>query len=234
MNKLLFPQDIVGGSFWLISVAMIGASLFFFLERGRLSKKWNTVMTLVGVIALMSSIHYFYAKNLWVMNGQAPIALRYIDWTLTFPLQILTFYVMLATVTDVKRGMFWRLLVGTLVWVIAQFLGASGYMSVTLGFLIGIAGWLYIIGELYMGEAGRRNAACGNQNVQMAFFANRLILTIGFAIYHIGYFIEHLGGGVNISSLNVIYNLGDILNKIIFGMIIYSAASQDSKKGSSV
>ena len=108
MNKLLFPQDVVGGSFWLISLAMIGAAIFFFLERGRLSKKWNTVMTLIGVIALMSSIHYFYAKNLWVMNGQAPIALRYIDWTLTFPLQILTFYVMLSTVTDVKRGMFWR------------------------------------------------------------------------------------------------------------------------------
>ena len=229
MNKLLFPQDVVGGSFWLISLAMIGAAIFFFLERGRLSKKWNTVMTLIGVIALMSSIHYFYAKNLWVMNGQAPIALRYIDWTLTFPLQILTFYVMLSTVTDVKRGLFWRLLVGTLVWVIAQFLGAAGYMSVTLGFLVGIVGWLYIIGELYMGEAGRRNAACGNEHVQMAFFANRLIVTIGFSIYHIGYFIEHLGGGVNINSLNVIYNLGDILNKVIFGMIIYSAASQDTK-----
>jgi len=63
MNKLLFPQDVVGGSFWLISIAMIGAAIFFFLERGRLSKRWNTVMTLVGVIALMSSIHYFYAKN---------------------------------------------------------------------------------------------------------------------------------------------------------------------------
>ena len=52
--------------------------------------------------------------------------------------------------------MFWRLLVGTLVWVIAQLLGAYGYMSVTLGFLVGIVGWLYIIGELYMGDAGRK------------------------------------------------------------------------------
>ena len=91
MNKLLLPQDIVGGSFWLISVAMIGAAIFFFLERGRLSPKWGTVMNLVGVIALMSSIHYFYAKNLWVLNGQAPTALRYIDWLLTFPLLYLLF-----------------------------------------------------------------------------------------------------------------------------------------------
>ena len=115
MNKLLMPQDVVGGSFWLISVAMIGAAIFFFRESGRLSPKWGTAMNLVGVIALMSSIHYFYAKNSWVMNGQAPTALRYIDWLLTFPLSILTFYVMLRSVTDVKRGMFWRLLVGTLI-----------------------------------------------------------------------------------------------------------------------
>ena len=142
----------------------------------------------------MSSIHYFYAKNLWVLNGQAPTALRYIDWLLTFPLTILTFYVMLRSVTDIKRGMFWRLLVGTLVWVVAQLLGAYGYMSVTLGFLVGIVGWLYIIGELYMGDAGRANASCNNEQVQMAFFANRLIITIGFSIYHIGYFIEHLAG----------------------------------------
>ena len=150
MNKLLLPQDIVGGSFWLISVAMIGAAIFFFLERGRLSNRWGTAMNLVGVIALMSSIHYFYAKNLWVLNGQAPTALRYIDWILTFPLTILTFYVMLKSVTDVKRGMFWRLLVGTLVWVIAQFLGASGYMSVTLGLLDGIAAWLYTVSYTHL------------------------------------------------------------------------------------
>ena len=103
-------------------------------------------------------------------------------------------------------------------------------MSVTLGFLVGIVGWLYIIGELYMGDTGRKNAACGNESVQMAFFANRLIITIGFSIYHIGYFIEHLAGGVNLNSLNVIYNLADILNKIIFGMIIYSAALNDTRK----
>ena len=231
MNKLLLLQDIVGGSCWLISVAMIGAAIFFFLERRRLSERWSTAMTLVGVIALMSSIHYFYAKNLWVLNGQAPTQLRYIDWLLTFPLTILTFYVMLKSVSEVKRGMFWRLLVGTLVWVIAQLLGAYGYMSVTLGFLVGIVGSSFIIGELYMGDAGRANSSSNNESVQMAFFANRLIITIGFSIYHIGYFIEHLAGGANINSLNVIYNLADFLNKIIFGMIIYSAAIQDTKKG---
>jgi len=61
------------------------------------------------------------------------------------------------------------------------------------------------------------------------FFSNRLILTIGWAIYPMGYFIEHLGGGIDPNSVNIIYNLADFLNKIVFGMIIYKAATQDTR-----
>jgi len=229
MNLLLLPYDIVGGSFWLISVGMIGATLFFFFERSKVSVRWHTPMTMITVVCLMSSIHYFFIKNLWVVSGQAPTLLRYIDWFLNFPMQVLIFYAMLMSVTKVKQGMFWRLLVGTLVFVIAEFLGAAGYMSKTLGFIVGVVGWLYILGELYVGEAGRANARCGNEKIQMAFFANRLILTIGWAIYPIGYFIEHLGGGIDINSVNVVYNLSDFLNKIVFGMIIYKAAIEDTR-----
>jgi len=229
MNLLLLPYDIVGGSFWLISVGMIGATLFFFFERSKVSVRWHTPMTMIAVVCLMSSIHYFFTKNLWVVSGQAPTLLRYIDWFLNFPMQVLIFYAMLMSVTKVKQGMFWRLLVGTLVFVIAEFLGAAGYMSKTLGFIVGVVGWLYILGELYVGEAGRANARCGNEKIQMAFFANRLILTIGWAIYPIGYFIEHLGGGIDINSVNVVYNLSDFLNKIVFGMIIYKAATEDTR-----
>ena len=88
-SPLIVSSLLVSSSYFLlISVAMIGAAIFFFLERGRLSHRWGTAMNLVGVIALMSSIHYFYAKDLWVLNGQAPTALRYIEWLLTFPLTI--------------------------------------------------------------------------------------------------------------------------------------------------
>lgn len=71
------------------------------------------------------------------------------------------------------------------------------------------------------------------QNVEMKIskwhFLNRLILTIGWAIYPMGYFIEHLGGGIDPNSVNIIYNLADFLNKIVFGLIIYKAATQDTR-----
>ena len=232
MNETLLPTDVVGGTFWLMSIAMIGATIFFLLERTRVAGRWHTAMTLVGVVMLVSAIHYHYTRQMWVDTGTAPIILRYVDWALTHPMQIVLFYVVLVAVTQASTALFWRLLIGSLVMIIGEFLGAAGYMSVTLGFLIGLIGWLYILGELYMGEAGRVNAKSGNDATHLAFNGLRLIVTVGWAIYPLGYFIEHLGGGVDTNSLNIIYNLADFLNKIIFGFVIYRAAMNDSRSHS--
>ncbi len=229
MNKMLLPTDVVGGTFWLLSIAMIGATIFFLLERNKVSARWHTTMTLLGVMTLISAIHYYYTKDMWVSTGSAPIILRYLDWVLTHPMQVVLFYVVLTAVTKVSTALFWRLLIGSLVMVIGEFLGAAGYMSATIGFLIGLIGWLYILGELYMGEAGRINASTDNEATHLAFNGLRLILTIGWAIYPLGYFIQHLGGGVDTNSLNIIYNLADFLNKIIFGFVIYRAAMNDTR-----
>ena len=229
MNSTLLPTDIVGGIFWLLSMAMIGATIFFLLERTKVDDRWHTTMTLLGVTMLVSAVFYHYVKTMWVETGTAPIILRYLDWILTHTMQVVLFYVILTAVTKVSSALFWRLLIGTLVMVIGEFLGAAGYMSATLGFIIGVVGWLYILGELYMGEASRANIDSGNEASHLAFNGLRLILTIGWAIYPLGYFINNLGGGVDVNSLNIIYNLTDFLNKIIFGFVIYRAAMNDTQ-----
>jgi len=53
MNSTLLPTDIVGGTFWLLSMAMIGASIFFLLERTKVASRWHTTMTLLGVVMLI-------------------------------------------------------------------------------------------------------------------------------------------------------------------------------------
>ena len=81
---------------------------------------------------------------------------------------------------------------------------------------------------VYAGEASKANAGSGNAAGQQAFRALCLIVTIGWAIYPLGYAIGYFGGGVDAASLNLIYNLADFVNKIAFGMAIYVAAKSDS------
>ena len=228
MDRMLQPTDIVGATFWLISIAMVASTGFFFLERRRVADRWKTSVTVAGVVTLVSAIHYFYLREVWVTTGAASTVFRFVDWQLTVPLQTISFYLVLTAIAAVPAALFWRLLVASVVMIGSAYLGAAGYMNPTLGFLIAVAGGLYILGEVYLGEASKINSNSGNQVVQSAFNALRLIATIGWAIYPLGYFMEYLGGGVDPMSLNVIYNLADFLNKIAFGLVIYRAAVKDS------
>ena len=110
--------------------------------------------------------------------------------------------------------------------LIFGFLGEAGLMNYWVGFIIGMAGWLYIIYEISAGEASQISAAQGTEASKTAFNALRLIVTIGWAIYPIGYIVEpSMGAG----ALNVVYNLADFVNKIAFGVVIWVAATSSSK-----
>nr|APF29451.1 proteorhodopsin [uncultured bacterium] len=226
----LQANDFVGVTFWIISISMVAATLFFFSERSRVSAKWQTSLSVISLVTLIAAVHYFYMREVWVETGQSPTVFRYIDWILTVPLQMIEFYLILAAVTTVSVGVFNRLLVGTLVMLIGGYLGEAGIINAMLGFIIGMAGWIYILYEIFAGEAGQKSVSCGSVGAQMAFNACRMIVLVGWAIYPLGYLFGYLMGGVDAASLNLIYNLADFVNKIAFGVFIWAAAIADSSE----
>jgi len=56
----------------------------------------------------------------------------------------------------------------------------------------------------------------------------RMIVTVGWAIYPLGYLFGYLLGGVDANALNIIYNFADFVNKIAFGLVIWAAAMQST------
>jgi bacteriorhodopsin len=223
---MLAQDDFVGISFWIISMGMLAATAFFFMERGTVNPAWKTSVTVAGLVTGIAFIHYMYMREVWVATGDSPTVYRYIDWLITVPLQMIEFYLILVAVRKANSGIFWRLLIGSLVMLIGGYLGEAGYINATLGFVIGMAGWVYILYEVFSGEAGKKAAKSGNKALVTAFGAMRMIVTVGWAIYPLGYVFGYLTGGVDANSLNVIYNAADFLNKIAFGLIIWAAAMQ--------
>ena len=114
--------------------------------------------------------------------------------------------------------------------LVGGYLGEAGFINATLGFIIGMAGWIYILYEIFSGEAGKAAAKSGNKSLVTAFGALRMIVTVGWAIYPLGYIFGYLTGGIDANALNVIYNLADFVNKIAFGLIIWSCAVANSSK----
>ena len=224
-SSLLAYDDFVGMTFWLISMGMLAATVFFFIERGSVATGWKTPVTLAGLITGIAFINYMYVRGVWVHTGELQIIYRYIEWLITMPLQMIMFYLILAAVRKVSSGMFWRLLIGSLVMLIGGYLGEAAHIHSMVGIAIWMVGWIYILYEIFSGETGKVATRSGNKAFVTAFGALRMIVTIGWCIYPLGYvFGPALTDSVDSNSLNVIYNLADFINKIVFGLIIWAAA----------
>merc|ERR1739836_176824 len=114
LHGFLDPNDGVAISFWIISIAMVAATVFFLMESMAVDTHWKTSMNVGALVTLVAAVHYFYMREFWVQLGTSPIVYRYIDWSITVPLQMVEFYLILSAVQpNIGAGMFWRLLVGT-------------------------------------------------------------------------------------------------------------------------
>ena len=224
----LATDDFVGISFWLISMGMLAATAFFFMEQANVATQWRKSVNVAGLVTGIAFINYMYIRTLWVETGDAPIIYRYIDWIITMPLQIVEFYLILTAVRKVPIGIFWKILIGSLVMSVGGYLGEASFIQPFLGLIIAVVGWIYILYEVFSGEAGKAVSKSGNKSLVITFGALRMIVTIGWAIYPIGYVFSHLTGGVDSETLNIIYNLVDFVNKIAFGVIIWSCAVTNS------
>merc|ERR1712232_1514482 len=134
---------------------------------------------------------------------------------------------------NISAAMFWRLLVGTVVMLAFGYMGEAGFVNAWAGFVVGLAGWFFILFEIFMGEAGKV-AATGdkvNEYVKQSFQTMRFIVTIGWSIYPLGYFFGYLMGGVKDDILNLVYNLADFVNKIAFCLAIWSSAKKSTLDG---
>ena len=225
---LLAENDFVGMTFWLATAIMLASTVFFFVERSDVNGKWKTSMTVAGLVTGVAFWHYLYMREAHLM-GEVTTVFRYIDWLITVPLQIVEFYLILSAVTAVSVMLFWRLLGASLVMLVFGFLGEAGLIDATIGFVIGMAGWGYILYEIFSGEASKLSQASGNAGGQFAFNTLRIIVTAGWAIYPVGYFLGYLGGGTDAGTVNIIYNIADLVNKTAFGLAIWAGAKMDTK-----
>lgn len=225
----LQPDDFVGISFWLISMALMASTVFFLWETQGVTAKWKTSLVVSALVTFIAAVHYFYMRDVWVATGASPTVYRYIDWLLTVPLLMIEFYLILRAIGVASPGIFWRLLIGTLVMLIPGYLGEAGYINITVGFVIGMFGWIYILYEVFAGEAGKAADHKASAAVSYAYKTMRWIVTIGWSIYPIGYVLGYMMGAVDDATLNIVYNLADLVNKVAFGLLIWYAATSESQ-----
>merc|ERR1711907_526853 len=170
-----------------------------------------------------------YMREYWVAVGRSPIVYRYIDWSITVPLQMIEFNLILkAAKAPIGADGFWKLLVGTVCMLAFGYAGESGAINAWIGFILGLCGWAFILFEVFAGESAQASGDC-SEAVKASFNNMRIIVSLGWSIYPAGYFFGFLTGAVDDQILNVVYNIADFVNKIAFVLCCWSCAKTDSE-----
>ncbi len=229
-------DDPIAFTFFTGYMSMFAASVFFFMERSNVDGKWKTSLLVSGLITMIAAVHYYYMRDYYSATGENPTVLRYIDWTLTVPLMCVEFYLLLRP-AGAKVSLMWKFIGGAVLMLVAGYIGEGFYrqdgtMNMLWGFISTI-GWAVIIFDVWFGTSRKLADASDSPAVKKGFKNLVLFATIGWAIYPIGYMLlpgNLLSGLADPSKMDLIYNIGDAVNKIGFGLVVYATAIAETAK----
>jgi len=239
MNLMLLDIQVIANNnyvaftFFVGCMAMMAASVFFFFELSNTDKKWRTSLLVSGLITFIAAVHYYYMREYNLATGQSPTFFRYVDWILTVPLMCVEFY-LITKKAGGKIGLLWKLIAASLFMLVTGYIGEAIYPTEKQSWVWGLIssiGYFYIVYLIWFGEVAQLAKSAGpavaKANKALAWF-----VLVGWAIYPIGYIAGTEGGlfGVKMMSglsMDVIYNIGDAVNKIGFGLVIYALAQSD-------
>ena len=178
-------------------------------------------------------------KGSALLSEASPTFFRYVDWVLTVPLMCVEFYLILRAAGATKKLM-WTLIGASVVMLVTGYWGeAVAPESAALWGGISGAAYFYIVYLIWFGEAKSLATSAGGSVLSSHNMLCKFVL-IGWAIYPIGYMIGTAGTGDAAQwyscmgdlgiDMNVVYNIGDAINKIGFGLVVYNLAVNSSKE----
>ena len=224
-------DDYVGFTFFVGCMAMMAASVFFFLSMSSVDKKWKTSLLVSGLITFIAAVHYWYMRDYWASFGESPTFFRYVDWILTVPLMCVEFYLILK-VAGAQKSLMWRLIFLSVIMLVTGYFGEAVYRdsAAIWGFVSGAA-YFAIAYDIWFGKAKKLATEAGGAVLSAHKMLCWFVL-VGWSIYPLGYmagtpgWYDGIFGGL---SMDVIYNIGDAINKIGFGLVVYNLAVTQSK-----
>ena len=208
---------------------MFAAGFFFLFERSAVPERWKTSLLVAALIALTAGTNYAFMSAVWLTSGTSPTEFRYLDWFVTVPLICLQFYLLLdASGARPGPGMLWRLVLASLWMLVAGYVGQvlQSDQSILWGALSS-AGYAVVLFEISFGEANLLSARTDEPKAKGTFDLLFKFILFGWGIYPLGYMTNSgnfLARWQQALNLDIIYNLGDAVNKIGFGLVVWNLA----------
>jgi len=234
MDHLKIASDnYVAFTFFIGTMAMMAASVFFFFELNNTSQKWRTSVLVSGLITFIAAVHYYYMRGYNLETNESPTFFRYVDWILTVPLLLVEVIAVLALAKEAARSLTSKLVPASAAMIA---LGYPGEVSSVQGtkILFGVLStipFLYILYVLFVElskSLDRQPAGVADTISRM-----RLLLIASWGVYPISYLLPIIDAAGSAGSSAFVgrqvgYTIADILAKCVWGLTILKIARMKS------
>lgn len=235
-------------SYLLCSVAALLAVIYFVQQIPSLLSKYRVLAYMNIVVCGFSALLHFYYFN--ITNGAMPdglavegavraiashpLEVRYFYWLVSTVLLVVMFPLLIG-LDKVGIGFLGRLAAADAGMIICGFFGetsinqAAGMTNAgILLFVIGCALWIYMIVTIFLVlrkiPSSELTPPQRDTLAYMFFF-----VLLGWSIYPIGYFhVVYFQEAAGVVLREFTFNLGDIVNKVIWGLMVVTAARKVS------
>ena len=228
-------QAITQYLFWIGTVAMGSATVFFFLERSNVASRYRSSMTVAGLVTGVACFHYYRMAGIYAA-GDFPTAYRYIDWIITTPLMLIKFPLLLGIAKGAKKFLT-PLITLDIAMIVTAYVAEVSPIGGMSWWTFFIAACLFEAGIVFllfvkMGKSIQESPAPIAKSLKLM----RNFIFIGWIIYPVG-FLMALAGSTGGDFREIFYNIADVINKVGFGLVAYygikQISGQETKTGSS-
>lgn len=240
---------IVNFTFFVAYISMGAAFVFFLAQRNNVAPEYRTALTLSALIVGIAAFHYFYMKTLYAETTLPLLAedaakgganyleiikksffgiinYRYMDWLITTPLLVAKIPLSVAAGRKVGK-VITALIVADVFMIVTGFIGEQYVANPSAHLLWGAISTIGYLGIVYIVFTTVRNMAKDAEpEEQWAYKVMAIFIVTGWGIYPIGYMIPALFPQFDLNIVHIVYNIGDQINKIAPGIVVYMAGRQ--------
>ncbi len=236
--------NLVYNSFSFVIASMGAALLFFLLARSRVAPQHRMAVTLSTLVVAIALYHYVRIFGSWedafkyVDGDYIPVkpfneGYRYVDWLLTVPLLLAELVVVLKLTKSKTRSLVVRLTIAAVAMIALGYPGeiaAADSSTRTVWGVLSTIPFLYILYVLFveLGKSLERQSG----GVKKLVDGLRYIILATWGIYPIAYMLPSLIDDEANAEVarQVMYSVGDVLAKPLFGILVLGIALAKSRE----
>ena len=239
----VFQVNLIFNAFSFTFATMAAATLFLWLSRGQVSKRYRGAVTISGLVCAIAAYHYLRIGESWeaayvVKDGVAMAtgfafndAYRYVDWLLTVPLLLIELVLVMGLSRQETISKSTKLGLAAALMVVLGFPGeiASDNMTRALWGTAATVPFLYIVYELFKGLGEAIEAQ--HESVRGLIKNARLLTFASWGFYPIVYMAPYMdiSGPVAETTIQVGYTVADLVAKAVVGILIFVIAVRKSE-----